>query len=120
MDTLQPEVYAAITATGEHVDYVFPQTNRVIPSISIYESTNREWARADNVEFATEVEYVIDVWAYTPEKTSTIAKSADTNLVGIGLKRIFSHDLYETETRVHHKTMRYRGVIHIGEQRIYQ
>jgi hypothetical protein len=120
MDTLQAEVYTALTATGTHVDYQFPSDARQIPSISWYESANSVKARADNAEYLTDVAYVIDLWGATPEANATLALSVDTRLAALGLERTFSIDMYEQETQVHHKSMRYRGVIHIAQQKVYQ
>jgi len=120
MDTLQAEVYTALAATGTHLDYFFPTDARVIPSISWYESANSVKARADNAEYLTDVSYVIDLWGATPEENSALAIHVDTHLSAIGLERVFSTDLYELETMVHHKSMRYRGVIHIAQQKVYQ
>ena len=120
MDTLQAEVFTALTATGVHVDYFFPQDARIIPSISFYESLNREQGQAGGVEYVTEVEYTIDLWALSPEANAALALTVDTNLAALRLKRTFSYDLYEQATRVHHKNMRYRGLIHIAQQKIYQ
>lgn len=120
MDTLQAEVYAALTGTGYPIAYHFPQNSAVIPRITFYESNNREHGQADGREFVTEVEYTIDLWAMTPEQTAEMALAVDAALAALRLKRTFSFDLYETDTRVHHKNMRYRALIRIDEQRIYQ
>lgn len=120
MDTLQTEVYTALQGTGYTVSYFYPQTGFALPTVSFYESSNREAGQADGAEYVTEVEYVVDIWASTPETTMTMALAIDTKLAALRLKRTFSHDLYETDTRIHHKSMRYRALIHIDQQKIYQ
>lgn len=120
MDSLQPEVYAALSGTGYDVYYFHPQENYSLPCVSFYESLNREYGQAGGNEYITEVEYTIDIWGSTPEATATMALSIDTALAALRLKRTFSYDLYEPEPRVHHKNMRYRALIHIDQQRIYQ
>jgi hypothetical protein len=120
MDNLQSEVYTALSSTGYTVHYFYPQSSAVLPYITWRESLNREHGQADGVEFVTEVEYTIDCWAMTPEATATMASAVDTALAALRLKRTFSHDLYEQDTRVHRKNMRYRALIRIDEQRIYQ
>jgi hypothetical protein len=120
MDSLQPEVYTALSGTGYTVLYLYPQGAANVPCVTWRESNNREYGQADGNEFVTEVEYTIDCWATTPEATATMALTVDTALAALRLKRTFSHDLYETDTRVHRKNMRYRALIRIDEQRIYQ
>lgn len=120
MDSLQPEVYAALNGAGYSAFYFYPQASATLPYITWRESLNREHGQADGNEFVTEVEYTIDVWATTPEATATMASAVDTALAALRLKRTFSHDLYESDTRVHHKNMRYRALIRLDEQKIYQ
>lgn len=120
MDSLQAEVYTALSGTGYTVLYMYPQGETSVPCVTWYESNNREYGQADGVEFVTEVEYTIDIWATTPEATATMALAVDTALAALRLKRTFSYDLYESDTRVHHKNMRYRALIRLDEQKIYQ
>ena len=120
MDSAQAEVYTALSDTGYTVHYFYPQTSTTPPYITWYESNNREHGQANGVEFVTEVEYTIDIWATTPEATATMASAVDTALAALRLKRTFSYDLYESDTRVHHKNMRYRALIRLDEQKIYQ
>ena len=120
MDSLQAEVYTALSGTGYKVLYMYPQGEMKVPCVTWYESNNREYGQAGGKEFVTEVEYTIDIWAMTPEATATMASAVDTALAALRLKRTFSYDLYEQDTRVHHKNMRYRGLIHIAQQKIYQ
>jgi len=120
MDSLQAEVYTALSGTGYTVLYMYPQGATNVPCVTWYESNNREYGQADGNEFVTEVEYTIDCWAMTPEKTAEMAVNVDEALAALGLKRTFSYDLYEQDTRVHHKNMRYRALIRLDEQKIYQ
>jgi hypothetical protein len=120
MDSLSPEVYAALTATGYNVSYSYPQEGVSLPCVSFYEAANREHGQAGGAEYVTECEYVIDIWSSNPETNATMALAIDTKMAALRLKRTFSHDLYEAETRIHHKTMRYRALIHISQQLIYQ
>jgi hypothetical protein len=120
MDSLQPEVYTALLGTGYTVLYVYPQGTANVPCVTLRESNNREYGQVGGNEFVTEVEYTIDIWATTPEATATMALTVDTALAALRLKRTFSQDLYEQDTRVHRKNMRYRALIRLDEQRIYQ
>lgn len=111
MDSLSPEVYAALISTGYNISYAYPQEGVSLPCVSYYEANNREFAQADGNEYLTEVEYIIDIWASTPETTGAMALVIDAALATLRLKRTFSHDLYETDSKIHHKNMRYRAII---------
>jgi len=117
---MQTEVHTALNGTGYTTDYQFPQGERTFPSITFYEADNSVDTRADGSEYLTAVSYIVDLWAATPETTAAMALTVDTALAALGLSRTFSTDLYEQDTKIHHKSMRYRGVIHIAEQKIYQ
>ncbi len=110
MQTLQVEVKTALESTGYTVRYIYPQGEENVPCVTWYESNNREYAQADGNEYLTEVEYTVDCWATTPEETATMGAAVDTALATLRLKRTFSYDLYESDTRVHHKNMRYRAL----------
>jgi hypothetical protein len=120
MDSLSPEVYAALNSTGYNISYAYPQEGVSLPCVSYYEASNREYSQAGGSEFLTECEYVIDIWSTNPETNATMGETIDVKMAALGLSRQFSHDLYEAESRIHHKSMRYRGVINIAEQKIYQ
>lgn len=120
MQTAIPEVYTALQSICSNVDYFFPQETRAIPSISYQEAENREVSRTVDGEVLSELVYAIDLWNDTPESNITLSELVDGVMVGLGFKRTFAADLYESDTRVHHKSMRYRGVLHIGQQKIYQ
>lgn len=120
MDTIQSEVYAALKLTGYQIHYFHPQENSSLPCVSYYESNNREYGQAGGDEYVTEVEYTVDIWSTAPETNATMALAIDVRLAALGMSRTFSYDLYEQDTRVHHKNMRYRGLIHISDQKIYR
>lgn len=120
MDSACSEVYAAMVATGYSASRDYPQGGTTLPHITYSESTNRGYSYVAGQEYLTEVEYKIEAWGATPDITDTMAAAIDTRMVALGFRRTFAIDLYEEDTRVYHKHMRYRGVIHIAEQKIYQ
>lgn len=111
MQTLQPEVYAALQSTGHSISYHYPASGASLPCISFYEINNREASQADGLEYLTEVEYMVDCWAITPEETATMGAEVDAQMSALRLKRVFAYDLFEPDTGIHHKTMRYRALI---------
>lgn len=120
METLQPEVHTALQSTGYDISYFHPQKKAVVKCISFYESMNKVREAINNTEFLVDVEYVVDLWALTPEETMEMSGAVNTVLSALGLQRTYSKDLYEQETRIHHRNMRYGGIIRTDEQRIYQ
>ena len=118
MQTLIPEVLKKLQATNYSVTYAYPAKGINLPTISFYEISNHEAKMADGQEYASEIEYQIDLWALTPETTMAMALAVDEQLSALRLKRAFATDLYEVETCTHHKTMRYRALL-VGDK-IYQ
>lgn len=63
---------------------------------------------ADDREYISRLEVKVDVWDKQPAKTRSIAAQAITALYAIGFVRTYSADLYEQQSRLHHKAMRFR------------
>lgn len=84
------------------------------PRITYYEANNAEYPYADELEAITEVLLVVDIWNKTSSdgtndgSTSAIAQAVDNVMATQGFYREFSTDLYEDDTLVYHKSMRYR------------
>lgn len=76
------------------------------PCITYYEQNNSPALRGDERELGSESVFVIDVWS--KGNTSVIAQAVDNVMIGLRFVREFSGDLYETDTGVYHKSMRYR------------
>lgn len=51
--------------------------------------------------------FVIDIWS--KGDTSTIASAVDAVMRSLGLIRVFGGDLFEQDTKVFHKSMRFAG-----------
>jgi hypothetical protein len=91
--------------------YYYPEDWGRLPAISYYEIDNRPETMADDREYTTGVEYVVDIWAKRIDQMLGLAERVDRELTAIGLIRSFTTELYEPETKIRHKPMRYRGVI---------
>ena len=109
MISMHESVAAAISAIPASTFYNYPQDWNALPSISYYEISNLPETASDDREYSTELEYVVDVWALSPLEMVTLALQADEAMTAIGFTRAFSLELYEKETKIHHKNMRFSG-----------
>jgi hypothetical protein len=76
------------------------------PCITYYEQNNSPALVGDGKELTSESVMVIDVWS--KGSTTAIAQAVDDVMAGLRFVREFAGDLYETDTGVYHKSMRYR------------
>ncbi len=77
------------------------------PCITFYEQNNSPALVGDDRELTSESVMVIDVWSLGD--TSAIAAAVNAVMDGLHFVREFSGDLYESDTGVYHKSMRYRN-----------
>lgn len=120
MLNLKPVIYNLLKQTGIEVTYFYPQSNESLPLISYFEVSNVEIARVGFKEALTEFVYQIDVWAMKPSECSDIAIQIDELMRTNGFRRQFSTDMFEQDTNIHHKSLRYRGVVDNKTLIIYQ
>ena len=76
------------------------------PRITFFEIDNADSAWADDEAYASDVSVQIDVWS--KGSTSAIAGEVDRLMKSAEWGRTSAADLYETDTKVFHKAMRYR------------
>lgn len=112
MIDLKPYVFQTLTnALGAiPVHYFYPPIDGALPCVSWYEAENRHEAQADTIEYLTELAFVIDIWSKSAMTNGETAQTIDQAMSAAGFRRAFAHDLYEPETKIHHKTMRYRAI----------
>jgi hypothetical protein len=109
---IKPQIFELLSSIqGVKTTYFHPESFTVLPAISYYELSNSTKVRTDNRERLAEIAIQIDIWARTSGETSTLAEQVDAKMASIGLVRAFSGDLYESKSKIHHKSMRFRGVI---------
>lgn len=114
MKNQKPDVVSALTTNptlvsliGGRVDYQYPDDNSVYPLITYREADNRDFPFGDDLEGASEIVMVIDVWN-KDASTSDIAVAVDAVMSGLGFFREFSADLFERTDNLIQKTMRFR------------
>lgn len=113
MINIKPKVVAALKAdaaltefVGDRIYYYYPPVEAAYPCISYYELDNRPALYGDNQELASEIMIVVDIWS--KGSTSNIADAVARVMKSLRFIREFAGDLYEADTGVYHKTMRYR------------
>ncbi|MDR2903252.1 MAG: hypothetical protein LBU77_01915 [Clostridiales bacterium] len=109
MIDVKAEVKKALGAIeGAKVFFYFPQDFKKLPCISYYEAHNAPGASGDDAEYLSEIIYVVDVWGDSSAIVTNIAIETDEKMKGIGFVREFAHDVNDPDSKVRHKTMRFR------------
>ncbi|ELK43995.1 phage protein [Brevibacillus agri BAB-2500] len=76
------------------------------PRITFFEVTNYVAAFADDVPIMADVIVQVNIWS--KDSTSAIAGEVDETMKAQGWSRTSAADLYEEDTKVYHKAVRYR------------
>lgn len=121
MVNLKPQILKLLKTIEEakQVSFFYPEewSDDKLPAISYYEAQNSTDIKTmDGVEHTSNIVFIFDIWAKNPGKNSTIAVELNKKLQEIGFTREMSIDLYETATKLHHKSMRYRAIVDEFEQ----
>lgn len=91
---------------GERIYQLAAPRADEFPRITFFELNNSDTAFADNAAYASDVSVQIDVWH--KDSTSAIAGEVDRTMKQQGWARTSAADLYESDTKVFHKALRYR------------
>lgn len=91
---------------GERIYQLAAPNATEFPRITFYEVTNRDAAFADDMPIMADVIVQIDVWS--KGSTSAIAGEVDETMKTQGWSRTSAADLFEDDTKVYHKAMRFR------------
>lgn len=92
------------------VSYFYPQKWTNLdkkPAISYYEMDNSASSKADDEEYSSNIAVQIDIWAKSPSKCSELAIEVNTKMEELEFERTLAMDLFEQETNIYHKTMRF-------------
>lgn len=114
MINLKSNVYSAlnaITAISDRVYFFYPDDFTTLPCVSYYEITNKETAGADDDEYQSEIEFIVDVWSKSSSEISSIALEVNTAMQGLGFKRTASRDMSEQDTKIYHKNMKFSQMV---------
>ena len=100
-----------LLGTGQRILFQRPigEATATFPRITYFEVDNRGNLFADDQEIGSEIIFQINLWGTA--SLTAIAKEVDsimTNMTDLDFVRVSAPDLYEQDTKIHHKPMRYR------------
>lgn len=99
---------AIYTIVSNRVHFHYPPSFKTLPCISYFELNNAGLGYADNVEMASELLFRIDLWGN--DSLSTLALAVDVAMKSKDFVRIGSIDLWESDTKIHHKSITYQNM----------
>ena len=115
MINIKSEVYNALKNNteliallgGQRIYFMVVPDNKAaeFPRLTYYEYSNRANMYADDTEITTVIRIVIDVWSKT--STTDITEKIVEIMENIGFRREDARDLYEDDTRIYHKYLRF-------------
>lgn len=95
-----------VTLLGGEFAYPVPAPDASqFPRITFFEVVNIDADSADDEVYSSRLIYQVDVWAKS--NPDPIAREVDRIMKSIGFSRSGGADLYEQETQVHHKALRF-------------
>lgn len=111
MINLKPQILKKLEEISEiEVSYFYPQDWAKLPAVSYYEMDNSVASKADDEEYSSNIAIQIDIWAKGPSECSKIAIEVNSKMEELEFERTLAVDLYEQETKIYHKTMRFEKI----------
>ncbi|MBR2744947.1 MAG: hypothetical protein IKE01_06625 [Clostridia bacterium] len=111
MNNLKPQIYNKLKEISNvEVSFFYPQkwTNLdTKPAISYYEINNSKASKADDGEYSSYIAIQVDVWTKSSSKCSELTILVNEKMEELGFERTLATDLFEQETKIFHKTMRF-------------
>lgn len=109
MINVKEYINKALKETGYKVYFFYPESFTTLPIISYYELDNSTRFKEDGEDVLAKITYAIDIWNKT--STSEIVEAVDKKMMAMGFTRTSCVDLYEIDTKIHHKSLKYSGII---------
>ena len=97
---------ALATLQGQKFYFHHPPEFTDLPIGSYFELSNLGNLYADDIEAGSEIIFQIDLWGKS--SLSTLSQAVDDVMILQGWGRIFSQDMFEIDTKIMHKSLRYR------------
>lgn len=114
MINLKPQILKKLQEISNiEVSYFYPQKWNNLdkkPAISYYEMDNSMCSKADDEEYSSNIAIQIDIWAKSPSKCSELAIEVNDKMEDLEFERTLATDLFEQETKIYHKTMRFEKI----------
>lgn len=113
MINIKPEILQALQANatllsllgGNHIYQLVEPNADEFPRITFFEVTNTDEDYADDTAISSDILIQIDIW--NKSSTSAIAIEVDKTMKTLSFQRTYAVDLYESDTQIFHKAMRY-------------
>lgn len=111
MVDVKPAVFDRLSEIqGAAVSYMYPKSFVKLPAIAYCETANEPHSGADDSEYTSAVEIKVDIWDDSVAGITGFASEVNSRMVELGFYRTASFELYEQDSGLHHKIMRFRGV----------
>lgn len=111
MINLKPQILKKLEEISNvEVSYFYPQKWNELnkkPVISYYEIDNSMSSKADDEEYSSNIAIQIDIWAKSSSQCSKLAIQVNEKMEDLEFERTLALDLFEQETKIYHKTMRF-------------
>lgn len=108
MINLKPQILKKLEEISDvEVSFFYPQNWAKLPAISYYEMDNSVASKADDEEYSSNIAIQIDVWAKSSSECSKLAVQINEKMEDLEFERTLALDLFEQETKIYHKTMRF-------------
>ena len=111
MKNLKPQILKKLEEILDvEVSYFYPEKWSNLekkPAISYYEMDNSVSSKADDEEYSSNIAIQVDIWAKSSSECSKLAIEVNEKMEDLDFERTLSVDLYEQETKIYHKTMRF-------------
>ena len=108
MINLKPQILKKLKEISDvEVSYFYPQNWAKLPAISYYEMDNSIASKADDEEYSSNIAMQIDIWAKSSSQCSKLAIEVNKKMQELDFERTLALDLFEQETKIYHKTMRF-------------
>lgn len=111
MINLKPQILKKLKEISNvEVSYFYPQKWSELDkktAISYYEMDNSMSSKADDEEYSSNISIQVDIWAKSSSKCSELAIKVNEKMVELEFERTLAMDLFEQETGIYRKTMRF-------------
>ncbi len=108
MINMKPQILKKLEEISDvEVSYFYPQNWAKLPAISYYEMDNSVASKADDEEYSSNIAIQIDIWAKSSSECSKFAVQINEKMEDLEFERTLALDLFEQETKIYHKTMRF-------------
>lgn len=121
MISLKTQVLSAFKANahlttllnGPHIYFQVAPDAKQFPRITFFEMTNVGTVFADDTEIASDISLQMDIWS--KGNTTEIALEVDRTMKSLAFARDTAADLYEDDTGIYHKAMRFSTTVELEE-----